>query len=162
AAFTDVPPPIVENPPGSGNMVRAPIYCSSQSLLPSGALLVAGGNLVWPGDSGGTYTDFAGTDRLFTFDPWTETWTGQPRMQKGRYYPSQVELGDGRVVIAGGYDETPKGGNYNDQVEVFTPGSTPSGVGTVQAKPTAQRTFSLYPHLFTLPTGNVLVAGPGK
>lgn len=161
-SFKDVPPPVVDNPPGSGNQVPAPIYCSSQSFLPSGALLLAGGNLVWPDHSpGATYTDYAGIDRLFTFDPWTETWTEQPRMQDGRYYPSQVELADGRVAIAGGTKDDAPGGVYNDTVEVFTPGPGPSSVGSLQLRASANHPFSLYPHLFTLPTGNVLLAGPG-
>jgi galactose oxidase-like protein len=164
SAFTDVAPPTIPNPDGSGNQIPAPIYCSSQSFLPTGAVLIAGGNLTWPDHSpGATYSDYAGIKTLFTFDPWTETWTQQPNMQSGRYYPSQVELGDGRVVIAGGYSDTAPGGQTNDQLEVFTPGSSPSSVGNLQQEPPASNhPFSLYPHLFTLPSGNVLLAGPGQ
>jgi galactose oxidase-like protein len=159
-AFKEVTPPLIDNPDGSGGQVPAPIYCSSQSFLPSGALLLAGGLLEWP--DGSTYTTFAGINRLFSFDPWTETWTEQPRMEKGRYYPSQVELADGRVMIAGGSTDDPPGGVYNTQIEVFTPGPTPSSIGEIHRQPTADRGFSLYPHLFTLPTGNVVIAGPSR
>ena len=44
----DVDPPLVD-PDGEGpqGMVAAPIYCSGQSFLPTGELLVTGGNLAW-------------------------------------------------------------------------------------------------------------------
>jgi hypothetical protein len=160
AAFKLVPPPLVDAD-GNGTLEPAPIYCSGQSLMATGEVLVAGGNRVWPGQSGGTFTNFAGTKQVLTFNPFTETWTPQPTMRFGRWYPTQVELADGRSLIASGYTEKAPGGDYNKEVEIFTPGSGASSVGSVSHPVTADRFLSLYPHLFLLPTGSVLAAGPG-
>ena len=50
--------------------------------------------------------DWKGLSRVYTFDPWTETWAEQPRMAHGRWYPTQTLLPDGRTLITSGRDET--------------------------------------------------------
>ena len=45
---------------------------------------------------------------VLTFNPFNETWTVQPRMRHGRWYPTLTELADGRVVIVAGLDEEPE------------------------------------------------------
>jgi Domain of unknown function (DUF1929) len=144
-----------------GRTEPAPIFCSGQSLLPDGELFVAGGNLGNPISLGGSTPLYQGLDTAFTFNPWTLTWTRQPDMQHGRWYPSQVELADGRIAILAGGDEN---GNedHNTQLEVFTPAATPGGVGTVTHHAAGDHDTAFYPHLFTLPGGNVLLGGPTK
>ncbi len=144
-----------------GQTQPAPIFCSGQSLLPDGELFVAGGNLGNPASLGGTTPLYQGLNTSFTFDPWTLTWTRQPDMQHGRWYPSQVELADGRIAVLAGGDEN---GNENDntQLEVFTPSATPGGVGRLTHYPAGDRLTAFYPHLFTVPGGNVLLGGPTK
>ena len=160
-SFESVPAPMVD-PDGDGpqGTVPAPIYCSGGSLMASGEVLVAGGNLLWPSQTE-EYDTFAGLDRIFTFDPFTETWAEQPQMADGHWYPSQVLLGDGRTVIAGGYDEDEPGGHFTDDVEVFDPGAAPGDTGSLELLDSAPRFTSLYPHLFSLPSGEVLLGGPG-
>ncbi|HVF99053.1 MAG TPA: hypothetical protein VND68_04390, partial [Chloroflexia bacterium] len=68
------PPELPENPGDDGdgdNAMPAAIYCSGQALLSDGRVLLAGGNLAEPDITGDAY---AGLDRTFLFDPWTETW----------------------------------------------------------------------------------------
>jgi hypothetical protein len=144
-----------------GKPVPAPIFCSGQSLLPDGELFVAGGNLGNPASLGGTKPLYQGLNTTFTFNPWTLTWTRQPDMEHGRWYPSQVELPDGRIAILAGGDEN---GNEDDnlQLEVFTPSATPGGVGRITHYPAGDRLTAFYPHLFTMPGGNVLLGGPTK
>jgi hypothetical protein len=160
-AFEDVDPPLVD-PDGDGpqGMVSAPIYCSGQSFLPSGELLVAGGNLAWPFQDS-RYQSAAGSNFVFTFDPWSERWTQQPSMEDGRWYPSQVELADGTTLLAGGYSDDQPGGIDNADVEVFNPSQVRGGIGTIGKYASAERETELYPHLFTLPSGDALLAGPG-
>ncbi len=81
-AFEEVDPPVVDvDGPGGQPPVKAPIFCSGQTLLPDGQVLAAGGNLIYgdtfPNDA---YTGFAGLPMIFTFNPFTETWTRQPNM----------------------------------------------------------------------------------
>ena len=87
----------------------APLFCSGQSLLADGQLFVAGGNLGNPASIGGDTPQWRGLDRAYTFDPWTLTWQEQPRPRHGRWYPSQVELADGRIAILAGFDEAGTG-----------------------------------------------------
>lgn len=142
----------------------APLFCSGQSLLPSGELYVAGGNRFapWVRASGGGNREYAGWWGTYSFDPWTERWTVQPRMTHGRWYPTQVELPDGRIAITSGYDEN-GGGDDNDTMEVFTPHPQRGGVGTLSTVPAGfHDTDGFYPHMQVVPGGNVLLAGPGQ
>ncbi len=161
SAFEDVDPPKVD-PDGDGpqGMVSAPIYCSGQSFLPTGELLITGGNLAWSFQDS-RYESAAGANFVFTFDPWSESWTQQPSMADGRWYPSQVELADGTTLIAGGYSDDEPGGIDNSSVEVFVPSPVRGGIGTIGEYSSAERVTQLYPHLFTLPSGDALLAGPG-
>jgi hypothetical protein len=162
AAFTDVDPPLVDpdGPQGPQGMVPAPIYCAGQSFLPSGELLVTGGNLAYTWKDS-RYSSPGGTPFAFTFDPWTERWTQQPSMNQGRWYPSQLELGDGTTLLVGGYSDRIPGGINNSDIEVFVPPAVRGGIGTIGRYGSAQRETNLYPHLATLPNGDALLAGPG-
>ncbi len=135
-----------------------PFFCSGQSLLPSGEVLLTGGNLAYPSGPG---TDFKGLNTIYSFDPWTRRWTEQPRMRQGRWYPTQVELADGRTVVVAGYDESgafPT--RWNADLEVFAPAAARGGRGRLTLhEPAGSIVSGPYPHLFTLPDGKVLLAG---
>jgi hypothetical protein len=157
--------PIVDpdGPNGPEPAARAPIYCVGESFLPDGELLIAGGNKEWPyTDLYDKWTSYAGLKLVFTFNPWTNQWTKQPQMQNGRWYPSEVELADGRQVFVGGYTGQAPGGEPTNDIEVFDPGQGLGSRGSLTLKKHAARSTANYPHLFTLPNGNVLLAGPGS
>lgn len=162
SAFTEVPPPRID-PDGFGPQPKdfAPLFCSGLSFLATGEVLATGGNLVFPDQyTDDAYTAFAGLNRVFTFNPWTQTWTEQPRMNHGRWYPGQVELADGRSLTLSGYTEEAPGGKTDRDLELYTPAAQPGGVGSVTLLPSGSRFTGLYPHLFVLPNKNVLLAGP--
>jgi hypothetical protein len=163
-AFEEVDPPVVDvDGPGGQPPTSAPIFCSGQTLLADGEVIATGGNLIY----GNTFTNdaymgFAGLPMIFTFNPWTETWTRQPDMAEGRWYPSQVLLPDGRTVILSGLSDQPPGGVLTNSVEVFNPPSTPGGQGTVVQEPSAFREgLGLYPRTFTF-GDDLIVTGPSK
>jgi hypothetical protein len=163
-AFSDVDPPVIDvDGPGGQAPVKAPIFCSGETLLPNGEVLVAGGTLVYAGTfPDDEYTDWGGLQTLFTFDPWSETWTRQPNMTEGRWYPTQTLLADGRTTIAGGFSELPPGGLLTNSVEVFNPPTQVGGQGTVVPQPTADRFgLGLYPRMFSF-GDDVIVTGPSK
>mgnify|MGYP000167913817 CR=1 FL=1 len=161
SAFRSVPP--FFDLDGDGAAESVPIYCSGQSFLPSGELVLSGGNLVFPdADPADAYSDYAGIRTVISFDPFTETWTRHPDLRQGRWYPGQVELPDGRQLFAGGYNQRPPGGRFNRDVELFEPGAAPGLAGTVTRVRSANRETQNYPHLFTMPDGRVLLAGPGR
>ena len=162
SAFKEVPPPRIDpDGPGPQGTDFAPLFCSGQSFLASGEVLVTGGNLVYPDQyPNDPYTDSPGLDRMFTFNPWTETWRQQPRMNQGRWYPGQVLLADGRSLTLSGYTEQSPGGKTNRDLEMFIPAAQPGGMGSLSLLASASRFTGLYPHLFVLPNKNVLLAGP--
>ena len=137
--------------------VPANIWCGGQVLLADGRVLVVGGNLKY--EIGGTGGSFKGLNQIWIFDPTTETWTQGPNMQHGRWYPTATKLPDGRVLISAGWDETGGGAAANNQdIEVYTPAADGHGPGTVQV--VASRNTDYYPHLYVLPDGRVILAGP--
>ena len=156
-AFNRVDPPLWLDP-ADGNLKPANIWCSGTSFLSDGRVLVTGGNLAY--QRGSVY--FKGLNKVYTFNPFNETWTEQPDMSDGRWYPSQNLMADGRTVILDGIDSS--GGGPNLNVEIFTPSADLDGRGTIsvlgQRGGSGPPTGGLYPHLFSMPSGRVMVAGP--
>lgn len=153
-----VRPPPVEDTNGDGRVddrdEPAAIYCAGQSLLADGRVFLAGGNLADPGEGRPQYS---GRVHTFLFDPWTKTWEVGPPMNRGRWYPSQVKLPTGEIAIVSGWDEKGQG-THNPEVEIYRPEA--GGAGRLEAMPAGYKELSLYPNLFLLPEGNVLLAGP--
>ncbi len=159
-SFKRVNPPI---DPKTGQPVN--IWCSGQSLLTDGRVLVTGGNLLYTVESPGG--KFAGLNHVYTFDPFSERWTRQPDMPHGRWYPTNLLMPDGRTVIMGGLDERGYG-DKNEDLDLFTPSRSRGGRGRITqlggsgvlgnaGKPPIG---DYYPHLFWMPSGRGLVAGP--
>ena len=163
-SFTDIDPPVIDvDGPGGQAPVKAPIFCSGQTLLPSGEVVAAGGTLIYAGTfPDDAYTDWGGLQTIFTFDPFSEAWVRQPDMAEGRWYPGQVMLPDGRTVILSGLSDEAPGGLMTNSVEVFNPPATIGGQGTVDQEPSAFRPgLGLYPRTFTF-GDDVIVTGPSK
>ena len=162
-SFQQVTPPI---DPDTGKPVN--LFCAGASFTQDGRVVVTGGNLAYPSQTtGGKY---AGLDQVYTFDPFSETWVRQPDMNHGRWYPSQLLMPDGRTFIIGGLDERGYG-DKNEDLELFTPSAGPTGVGSIGflgpegvltkgGDPTKPPVGDYYPHLFWMPSGHGMVAGP--
>ncbi|WP_037973874.1 glyoxal oxidase [Streptomyces sp. NRRL WC-3742] len=153
-AFKQVTPPVSDMPDGLGEQRPVPFFCSGHSFLPNGMLGVFGGNL---GGNGGT-----GAKLSLVFDPWTETWTRNPDMAVGRWYPSVVTGADGRQLIMSGQSELGYG-TPTPVVERFPAKSFPVPLtkkdvpkNTPVDRFAVDAPFSFdYPHLFSLNDGNV-------
>lgn len=159
SAFESVPPPEVDIE--MTGLRPAPIYCSGFAFAANGTLVVVGGNRRLAGEQGDSW--------VFTFDPFAEEWHVQQRMAGGRWYPTAVELPDGRVAIMSGWTEAGDG-NVNDDFEVFpaanaaVPEATPAGRAAT-GLPTGHvasldRATELYPHLRVMPSGRLALLGP--
>ena len=150
--FTHVVPPF---DPETGG--PASLFCAGLAEMANGDVLVVGGTLRFPNPTSPIHY---GLKRAYTFNPWTETWIEQPDMQHGRWYPSIVELPDGRMAVLAGLNEN--GTGDNGQLEVFSPTDDPSGVGSWANPSQGNRGTDLYPHMILLGNGKVLLAGPGQ
>ncbi|HEX3436006.1 MAG TPA: galactose oxidase-like domain-containing protein, partial [Pseudacidobacterium sp.] len=118
------------------------MFCNGMVLLEDGRPFVVGGSI--------QYDPFFGQPQAATFDPQANTFSNTPNMAHGRWYPTVVTLGDGRVMAFSGLDET---GSTNTEVEFY---SADSGWS---AQVMSFWTPDLYPRLHVLPNGQVFYSG---
>ena len=133
--------------PTNGNIVQFSLswdmFCNGMVVLPDGRAFIDGGTL--------RYDPFYGSVKSSVFDPATNAFNDMQNMAHGRWYPTVLTLGDGRIMTFSGSLET--GQSTNDTVEFYTAGS-----GWSQAYP-ASFTPDLYPRLHLLPSGKVFHSG---
>jgi hypothetical protein len=135
------------------------MFCNAMIVLPDGRPFILGGTESY--DSGGIFT---GLPYTATYDPATGIFSGGQAMAHGRWYPTAIVLGDGRVMVLSGaisgqdhHDQSLTLGNVNRTVEFYTVGSGWSQEYTV---PTAWTKLPLYPRLHILPSGKVFYSAP--
>jgi len=133
--LTNVPPPASWNPD-----------CAGHSFLPDGRLLVAGGTL--------GFNPTRGPKLAYVFEPFTQQWTRVEDMRKGRWYPTNITLPDGRVITLSGLNDT--NGAINPDVELW------SSSGSNNWELLGQKTVPPYPYLQVLPSGLVFRSGPDR
>jgi hypothetical protein len=118
------------------------MFCNAMVNLPDGRVLIAGGTL--------QYDPFFGSPRTSIYDWTSGLFTDEQNMAHGRWYPTATVLGDGRVMVFSGTNET---GTTDKQVEIYTVGPGWSSPTTAPWNP------PLYPRLHLLPNGNVFYSG---
>ena len=125
---------------GSLNPARAG---HTATLLPNGKVLVAGGQ----GEAGQGSNSYLASAELY--DPALGTWTATGSLASARYFPTATLLPNGKVLVAGGYNDT---SGYLSSAELYDP---TSGTWTVTGNMNSARER----HTATLlPNGRVLVA----
>jgi hypothetical protein len=119
------------------------VFCAGHAFLGDGRLFVAGGHI----DNG------VGFAYASLYDPFHDTWTRLPDMNAGRWYPTVTPLPNGKdvVVISGEMDNT-LGNNPLPQV-------WQGASNTWRDLTTAQFVNGLYPWMFLLADGKLLLAG---
>src|SRR5207245_243828 len=122
---------------------RCDMFCNGAVVLPDWRVLINGGTQ--------QYNPFFGLPNTSVFDPVNNTFIDLPPTLHGRWYPTLITLGDGRVMTFSGLNET---GSTNNTVEIFAPTS-----GTWSPQYTANFTPPLYPRLHLLPSGKVFYSG---
>ena len=118
------------------------MFCNGMVLLEDGRPFIAGGTI--------QYDPFHGEPKATTFDPLTNSFSDTPNMAHGRWYPTLLTLGDGRVMAFSGVNET---GGTNLAVEFY---SLDTGWS---AEYISSWTPDLYPRLHLLPNGSVFYSG---
>jgi hypothetical protein len=164
-AQREVDPPLVYNA-DTQSYRPANLWCASQSHLADGRLLVVGGTARYRSEDNPSGT--VGLDRIFLFNPWTESWIEGPRMRAGRWYPTSSLLPDGRTAITSGLIDRTTASNLNPDLELYTPSSDPTQPGTLRLLTTFFKPGkglpeipNLYPHQTLLASGRTLINGPG-
>jgi Domain of unknown function (DUF1929)/Glyoxal oxidase N-terminus len=123
------------------------VVCSGLSILPGGRVLATGGE---PYSAVGVDA-FRGIPDSTIFNPSTKTWSNTGRMAFARWYPSNVQLPDGRTLVLGGRNAAGTGTIV--QLEIFDPAT---GVWTRLPR-AADKQTGLYPRTALLPNGKVLM-----
>ena len=124
---------------------RRDLFCTGHSVLPDGRAFVTGGT-VW-----GKHF-FAGTPETNFFEPRGGSFSKGPTMAFGRWYPTNLTLPDGNVLIVSGTDQNEQLVTAVERFDVAT--------GTLSRLPaSADRTFTLYPRMHLLPNGKIFMAG---
>jgi len=98
--------------------------------------------------------------RSFSFGPGGTAWAGAPDTNIGRFYPTTITLGDGRLMTLFGQDHGAGGGATASTLEVFTPGGG-ANWSAPKAFP-ASFAYFYYPWTFVLPNGDLFIAGPQR
>ena len=89
-------------------------FCGGDSFLPDGRLLSAGGTVA--------YNPYRGRADATVFDPASQQWSFVGKMTHGRWYPTLITLGDGRVLAATGLTED-LGSAHNETLEIYSAGT---------------------------------------
>jgi hypothetical protein len=118
------------------------LFCAGHAVLPDGRLIAAGGHTA----------AYVGITDVNVFDPANATWSVAAPMSYARWYPTTTVLPDGRLVTVSGDIDCQ--GCTAEIPEVYDPAT-----GAWTALTAAPLSVPLYPHMFVLPDGRVLVAG---
>ena len=118
-------------------------FCSAHTFLPDGRLFVAGGHI----------QNWVGLPDASIYNPTNNSWSRQPRMNAGRWYPTATGLPGGDVLVVSGTVDTPNGTNTLPQV-------WQSATGTWRNLTSAVLNLPIYPYMFLAPNGSVFNAGP--
>ena len=119
---------------GSG----ANIFCSGHAFLSDGKLLVAGGHV----------SSWVGLPSAYIYSQFNGTWTQLPDMNNGRWYPTNITLPNGDVLVVSGWVNTTVGVNVEPQVWQAAAASWRDLTGAHLALP-------FYPFMFVAPNGKV-------
>ena len=147
------------------------LFCSDLTFLPDGRVLAAGGTAYYQdpeiADTGIGVVELEGLRNARIYDPATNRWQQTGSMNVGRWYPSLVTLGNGKVFVASGVEKLVKP-VYPDQPlesctnvrqsETYDPAS-----GKWQSNGEAgERSLPLFPRLHLLPNGDVYYNAAGQ
>jgi hypothetical protein len=147
------------------------LFCSDHTFLPDGRVLAAGGTAYYQdpevADTGLGVVELEGLSNARVYDPTTNRWSQTGSMNVGRWYPSLVTLGNGKVFVASGVEKLLKP-VYPDHLrdslanvrvtETYDPvdgGWRDNGAG-------AARSLPLFPRLHLLPNGHVFYNAAGQ
>jgi hypothetical protein len=122
--------------------LAADLFCAGHTLLGDGRVLVVGGH----------FANYTGLTNATIFDSSTQSWANASAMAFARWYPTAIRLPNGKILVVAGTIDAHA--NIASIPELYDPtgGSWTQLNGAVNALP-------MYPFLFVLPNGKVLLSG---
>ena len=147
------------------------LFCADLNALADGRIIAIGGTSYYsePGNDALPYgvAELEGLKNARIYDPATNSWSQTGSMNYGRWYPSMVTLGDGKLFVASGvtklikplYPNRPMDSGTNvKQTETYDPAT---GKWTYNGA-SADRSLPLFPRLHLLPNGHVFYNAAGQ
>lgn len=131
-----------QSAPTDSSGLPVDLFCAAQSFRSDGRLMIAGGTL--------QYDPFHGATAAFLFDPSNQQLRRVASMNRGRWYPTVLTLGNGRIFALSGLDVN---GNLSRNPEIYST-STGWRVFSQETSP-----FDLYAHIYLLATGQLFYCG---
>jgi len=119
----------------------ADLFCSGQTALADGRILIVGGY-------GGNGTNL-GIPNAEIFDPSNNSWSIIPNMSYARWYPTATTLSDGRAIVMGGW-QTSEHTNAGIP-EIYDPSTN-----TWTKLTNANNPFETYPFVYMLSDGRLV------
>lgn len=127
------------------------VFCAGHNVLPDGRVFIAGGH----DPNTGKKQDAVGVVTCDIFDPVARTWTRTAPLGQKRWYPTNVGLSNGKVLVFGG---TASPGVQSATVDEYDPATN-----TMSRLPsTANKSVGLYPRMHLLANGRLLMSGPAR
>jgi hypothetical protein len=121
------------------------LFCSGHAFIHDGRLLVTGGHLG---------ADLRGEPDANFYDWNTGAWSSAASMGRGRWYPTNVILGNSEMLVDAGFDEI---GQFNNQPQVW---QTTNSWRALSSAPDPHG--NTYPWLHLSPNGQVFHSGPAQ
>ncbi len=107
------------------------LFCSGTTVAPDGTVVTTGATEYHTLDDDfpeNTYAPLLGMDQTLLFDSeGAGTWTQGPDMDANRWYPSAIQLPDGRTMVLSGIDTLFMPQTHNSLVETFDPAEPEAG-----------------------------------
>jgi hypothetical protein len=126
------------------------IFCSGHGFLADGRLFVTGGHVHLARYG-------LGVKNTDLFDPVSGTWTSGPLLTEERWYPTNVELPNGRVLVLGGFIDT------KSSLKASTVDSYDPVTNTITTLPSsASKALGNYPRLHLLANGKIALTNVAK
>ncbi len=135
--------------PGSAKVVTVPAtyFCGGHAQLSDGRAMFVGGE---------TFDDGA-IDKAGYFDYVSETWTEVADMNRVRWYPSVIELGDGTIWSFGGQSVAADPDKPDNTIEFYDPETNVWTMAGGQDIP--EQYLEAYNRLHLMPDGKIFQSG---
>lgn len=156
-----------------GKVNDGDLFCSDQKLLADGRVIAVGGT-DWYHDPAINdqygVLELEGVKNARIYSSKSNTWKQAASMNFGRWYPSLVTLGNGKLFVASGvtklikpmYLDRPMDSGRNvTQTETYDP-KTNKWTDNTKGNADSARSLPLFPRLHLLPNGNVYYDAAGQ
>ncbi|HEV2070756.1 MAG TPA: galactose oxidase-like domain-containing protein [Acidimicrobiales bacterium] len=143
-------------------------FCAGHAHLIDGRVLFAGGTDDFPPGTGEHHEHFPGLRDSAIWNPRSRSWAAASDMRPepgrstggGRWYPTLLTLGDGKVLAISGHPLESDSRHTNDSPEAYSPSPRNLGTWRLLSGPDPGHASAYYPRGYVVPGGQVFFSTP--